>query len=225
MLWYFWYPDQYFEIAGADRIVFVLLLVNLVLGPVTMLVVSFAKKTVEALKKDLLVLLLLQVCAVIYGVSVAADARPVALVFAKDRFSLVAANEVRLTELRRLKGYQINLPWLGGPHLLSIRTSLSHEVLDAISLAAGGFDLPTRPSYWQDYQSIRNEMFGKGLPLSSLLERNGLSVDQFEKQFLKESSRIEDIRFFPLESKSGEWVVLIDGEGSIVGFAPFSGFF
>ena len=225
MLWYFWYASPYFEVSGGLKIVLLLLTVNFVLGPVATFAVFDKKKSVQVLKNDILILLVLQVSALIYGISVAAVARPVALVFAKDRFSLITANQVRLTELRRLKNHQMNLPWADGPMLLSIRSSVGQEALDSVELASHGFDLPSRPSYWESYAPVARDAFQRARPLITLVDHYKLDAKLFEAKFLKEDARLQNTAFLPLETKVGDWIILLGTDGAIAGFAPFNGFF
>lgn len=225
MVWHYWYPSPYFEISGGLRIVLLLIAVNFMLGPIAMFAVFDVKKSPQVLKNDVLILLMLQSSAFIYGVSVAADARPVALVFAKDRFSLITANQVRLTELRRLKNHQMNLPWTHGPMLLSIRTSVGQEVLDSVELASNGFDLPARPSYWESYTPVASDAFQRARPLSALVDHYKLDPKLFEARFLKEDAKSQNMAFLPLETKGGDWIILLGADGAIAGFAPFNGFF
>lgn len=87
-----WYPQPYFRLAGGAGLMLILIGVDVVMGPLlTLIVFDPAKKS---LKLDLAVIAALQVAALAYGITVIAQARPVFVVFAGDRFTVVAANQI-----------------------------------------------------------------------------------------------------------------------------------
>ena len=87
-----WYPPPYFHAAGADQLVLLLVGVDLVLGPLLTLILFRSGK--KGLKFDLAMIAVLQTTALVYGLSVVLQSRPVFLVSAVDRFVLVSASEI-----------------------------------------------------------------------------------------------------------------------------------
>ena len=87
-----WYPGTTFEIAGAVNPVYVLVGVDLVLGPLLTLIVY--KQGKPGLKFDLAFIATVQLTALIYGASTLHSERPHYLVFAVDRVTLVASKTV-----------------------------------------------------------------------------------------------------------------------------------
>src|SRR5262249_35748019 len=83
-----WYPPPYFHAAGADELVLLLVGVDLAIGPLLTLIVFRPGKW--GLKFDLVAIGVLQSAALIYGMSVVLQSRPVFLVGVFDRFNLVA---------------------------------------------------------------------------------------------------------------------------------------
>ena len=105
---------------------------------------------------------MLQLAALLYGLSTVYQARPVALVFEVDRFRVVNATDVLMDELPQALPEYRQLP-LTGPWLLSARESQpGDERLRSIELALKGFDLGQRPSYWQAYPLARARLSAVG---------------------------------------------------------------
>ena len=75
-----WYPPPYFHAAGADQLVLLLVGVDLVLGPLLTLILFRSGK--KGLKFDLAMIAVLQTTALVYGLSVVLQSRPVFLVSA-----------------------------------------------------------------------------------------------------------------------------------------------
>mgnify|MGYP006177027661 CR=1 FL=1 len=96
LLWR-WYPPSLLELARADHLLLVLAAVDLTLGPLLTLVVYKAGK--PSLRFDLTVIAVLQVAALLYGLSVFWAGRPVYLVGVVDRFELVAAGDLAERDL------------------------------------------------------------------------------------------------------------------------------
>ena len=80
-----WYPQPYFRLAGGPGLMLTLIGVDVVMGPVLTLVVFDPRK--KSIRIDLTVIVLLQLAAFAYGLSVIAQARPAYVVFSGDRFT------------------------------------------------------------------------------------------------------------------------------------------
>ncbi len=79
----FWYPGWTFEIAGAMRPVFVLVGVDLVVGPLLTLIIY--KQGKPGLLFDLWFIALVQITALVYGTYTLNAGRPHYMVFSVDR--------------------------------------------------------------------------------------------------------------------------------------------
>lgn len=224
VLWLFvsrWYPSGYRELAGGWVLLGIVLSVDLCLGPLMTWAVFDVRKPRQALVRDMAVVAFMQAAALIYGLSVAAESRPVALVFAVDRFTLVPANGLRSEELPFASPAMRAISWRG-PVLRATRESAPGEVLDSVSLAAQGYDLAQRPTYWQDYAP--SQALARARPLPVLLARHGLTRAALCERYRYLVCPGDDARFLPLESRAGDGAVLLDGQGNVLGAVALSGF-
>lgn len=161
-----WYPDGLFGISGAAKLLFLIVAVDVTLGPLLTLVVFNPKK--KSLPFDLTVILLLQLSGLAYGVYIMLQSRPVFLVGVTDRFELVAANEVLPEELAKARNHRFNrLSWTGPvlvgakrPEASELRSQLLFEAL------AGKPDLDRRPEYYVDFPEVVPTLLERGRPLA-----------------------------------------------------------
>src|SRR5688572_10458424 len=86
-----WYPGPLFQAAGGNELLFILVGVDVVIGPLITLAVFMAKK--RGMRFDLAVIGTLQVAALLYGGWVVAASRPAFIVFVNDRFEVASALE------------------------------------------------------------------------------------------------------------------------------------
>ena len=113
-----WYPQPYFRLAGGAGLMMILIGVDVVIGPLLTLVVFNPAK--KSLRLDLAVIVALQVAALIYGITVIAQARPVFVVFAGERFTVVPANAIDPESLASAKPPFATLP-INGPRTVGAR--------------------------------------------------------------------------------------------------------
>ena len=89
-----WYPYPYRELSGGRELFALVVVVDVVLGPLIMLVIFNVAKTRRHLMMDFTVIGLLQVAALAYGLWTVFVARPVHLVFEYHRMAVVSAADV-----------------------------------------------------------------------------------------------------------------------------------
>lgn len=219
-----WYPGDYSELSGGRSLFWLLVSVDVVMGPLLTLVVFDIRKPRSELVRDLVIIGALQMAALVYGLSTVYQARPVALVFEVDRFRVVTAADVRAEELPQAPPEYRRLP-LGGPWLLSARESRpGDERLRAVELALQGFDLGQRPSYWQAYPLAKPRVLDRSRPLAALLERHPRVSEEVQRLLSRTGISAASARFLPAVARIDACVV-IDGSGEVLGFVRADGFF
>ncbi|MFC6521947.1 hypothetical protein ACFQAT_21695 [Undibacterium arcticum] len=108
LCWFMWYPAPMLMAIGGQQIFLLVVGIDVVLGPLLTLVVFKVGK--KSLKFDLAVIALLQLGAMVYGVSTLLEARPAYVAALGDQFQVVQASE--LTDANLAKG-KTELPWWG----------------------------------------------------------------------------------------------------------------
>jgi hypothetical protein len=112
-----WYPWPLFEAAGGNELIFILVGVDVTLGPLITLIIFKAGK--KGLRFDLTVIALVQLAALAYGIHTLYLARPVYLVYTLDRFELVTAKDLDPKDLAKVPRSEFQPSLLGRPRYVA----------------------------------------------------------------------------------------------------------
>lgn len=219
-----WYPGAYREMSGGRELFLLVTSVDVVLGPLLTLVAFNLKKPRRELRRDLAIIGLLQLSALVYGLHTTYAVRPVALVFEVDRFKVVADDDVRKLELpAAAEGFrQLSLT---GPRTLGARQAAEgDERNEALFLSLEGWDIGQRPSFWEPYDRSRPRALERSRPISALLAHQTTRKAELSQAIAEAGLDPATARFLPVMAR-GDWVALMTPEGDVAGFAPFDGFF
>lgn len=213
-----WYPYPYDEISGGRELFTLLVIVDVIVGPLITLSVFDRAKPRRELVRDLGVVAFLQLAALAYGLWTVMLARPVHLVFEIDRFRVVHAVDVP-PELLDTTNY--TLP-LAGPTLLSVRPFRDEqERMQATMLALQGLHLGARPDLWQPYESGRAAVLRNARPVSVLQIRFPERANEIAQQLQAAGRHPETMSYLPLAGRKSFWTVFVDpASAQIVGFMP-----
>jgi hypothetical protein len=204
-----------FESAGGRDLFFVIVGVDVTIGPLITLIVYKPGKW--GLKFDLWVIGILQACALAYGVWVLFESRPVYIAFVKDRFELVRANGYPEGALAKgaAKGYD-NLSWTG-PRLVGVRLPTDpRESYDLMMSGIGGVDAQYFPQYYVPYDTVRDEVKAKALPLETLRKRNPGGAPKVDRVLVSLGRGEGDVRFVPMRSGKSDLAVFVDAKTGTV---------
>lgn len=219
-----WYPGDYGELAGGRGLFFLITTVDVTLGPLLTLVVFNPAKGRSELRRDLVVIALVQCAALAYGTHTAFEARPVATVFEMDRFRVVSAREVQRDELAEAPATLRTLS-VTGPRVVGARQpSPGPERNESLMRALSGVDVGLRPKFWVTYDEVRSRAVQRSRPVTQLLDHHVQDRRQIEVALKQAGLAVRDARFLPVMAR-GDWVALMTPEGDVAGFAPFDGFF
>lgn len=223
-----WYPYPYREISGGRELFFIVVTVDVIMGPLLTLAVFNRSKPVSELRRDLVVIGLLQVAALAYGLWAVSVARPVYLAFELDRFRVVHAVDIPEEEMDLASPELRRLPWTG-PVLLSVRSFRSQqESADATLAALQGFPLGARPSLWQSYEKAKPQILNAAKPLSDLKNRfpaEAGAIDAALKSALAGGNTNRSIGYVPMNGRDKFWTVLLDLQTTeVIAFVPIDSF-
>ena len=221
-----WFPYPYRELAGGRDLFLLIVMVDVVCGPLLTMVLYNPKKPRWELFVDLGLVVLIQLAALAYGVHTLAAARPVYLVFEVDRFRVVSAADVWRDELRPEQGGLHRLPWTGPQVIATREPKDADERLSSLDLSLQGVEPSVRPDWWIAYEDAVPAVLARAQTLQALKERQPQSADLIAATVRQSGLSEEGLRWLPLTGfKSTSWVVFVDGErGAVRGFAPIDGF-
>lgn len=199
-----WYPSPLDVATGVTTIFLIVLICDLILGPLLTLVIANPQK--KHLKLDIGIVVLIQIFALCYGLWVVEQGRPVWLVFSVDRFDLVQAYEMDNPYRDTAPEEYRTSNWLGprwvaarSPENIDERNKLTFEALIA------GIDIPQRPDLYIPLEEGFEDIVKKARPLNELNLFNSASE---VGDVLKRYPQATD--FLPMMSRAKSLTVLID---------------
>ena len=205
-----WYPYPYREISGGRELFLIVVVVDVMLGPlITLAVFNRAKPTTE-LRRDLALVGLMQLAALGYGLWTVFVARPVHLVFEYDRFRVVHAVDIP-PELTQQDRSVIEALPLKGPTLLALRPFRdSNEQMEATMAALQGVSLSARPHLWQRYSQASPQVLQAAKPALTLMTRFPTQAALINAAVAQTKLPIEALVYLPLISRQAAWTVFLD---------------
>lgn len=149
-----WYPDGLYRVAGLDRILLVMLGIDLTAGPLLTLILYKPGKW--GLKFDLAVVALAQLAFLGYGLNTLWNGRPVFLVATPEAFTVVFASEVSDEDLALAKRVEWSRRSWTGPILVGTRMpeDRAQRRLIIDEFMAGGAGIERSPKYYMSFEEI-----------------------------------------------------------------------
>lgn len=221
-----WFPGAYRTMAGGRDLLVLIMVVDVVLGPVLTFTAYNTGKTRGHLSRDIATIAVLQLAALGYGLHTVYQARPVALVFEQDRFRVVSAAEVLIEELPKAAPEFRRLS-LSGPKLMAVRKAEAGAERSAALMAAAldGVDTSQRPMFWIPYDVNEREAATKAArPLSLLAEKYPDAAPAIDA-FLADHGMTHAVAMFLPVRARGDAVAVLTPEGNVAGFLLYDGFF
>ena len=214
VIYFLWFPGVLYDGAGGSRLLRLIFVVDVTLGPLLTFVVFVPGK--KSLVFDLAVIAALQLGALCYGVWTMFEIRPVYIVFVKDRFELARANDLSAQELAKVRGTPYGRLPFDGPHVVGVRLPSDPNEQFEISQAAlaGGPDLYGYPRFYRPYAEVRGEVLKSAIDVRELTRYNpSARVDAV----LAEVGRPKaELRAVPMRSGASDLTVLVDAKSGDV---------
>lgn len=209
-VFYWWYPDPYLTIDGGWFIVGMIVLVDVILGPsLTFIVFKPGKK---GLALDLGIIAGLQVCALVYGVTVIYTERPQFLTFSVDRFVVVSPHDVeqnnfKYPELLNNKRRGPLPVFAAMPVDPAEKSKLINETME------GKPDLEFRSEYYIPLDQHLDDVL---LMSKSIGDYKQVSIEYQQKidDFIKNQCGSEDkCAYFPVVGKEKSMMMVLQQDG------------
>ena len=216
-----WYPGALASATGVTEIFLIILAVDVAVGPLITLIVFNLKK--PELRRDLMIVLILQLAALFYGLHAVFAARPVYLVFAADRFDLVYANELTPEKLAKVQDPRFQSVPLGRPQLIAAKRPDDKQARADILFGAlaGGDDLPQLPQYYVPLQNEKAAMLDRLQQLDKLKEFNRDDADRVSQLMKSYEVRLDKVGFVPVRGKVKDLTAVIDRDsGKVLDVLP-----
>jgi len=219
-----WYPYPLFEAVGGQQVLLILLGVDVTIGPLATFIIFNKGKSRKALTFDLSVIALLQVSALIYGMSVVFQARPAFMVFSKDSFDMVTANMLSDEDIARSRYPEFrSLPLTGPVYVYSEMPADIRERSEVSLSVFSGKDLSQYPQYYQPYAEHGLAAARAAKPIAELRKQNPDHVEEIDAA-VDHSGRTEaEMGYVPLRAKYQNQAVLVGlNDGKVLKVLPIN---
>lgn len=161
--WYRW-PGWY--LADVTRVVFVMVCVDVVLGPMLTLIIANKNKPRRELVRDIGIIVVVQLCALIYGSISLWDGRPLYYAFSQNALSLVQAYDIdaEQADLGRQQNAELAPHWYSLPRWVFVPMPEDAKEREKVAkaVAAGGDDVISMPEYYKPWDlglaSLRGQL-------------------------------------------------------------------
>lgn len=197
-----WYPHGLYKVAGLDRLLLVMLGIDLTAGPLLTLILYRPRKW--GLKFDLWVVAIAQLAFLGYGLHTLWEGRPVFLVGTPETFTVVFASEISPEDLVLApKPEWRRLSWTG-PQLVATKMpddpEQRRQVMD--EFMSGGAGIERSPKYYRNLAEVGEDIVGSSQPFSTL----AIPLDPGS---LPAGLSAHQLRWLPVVSRRGEGIMLI----------------
>ncbi len=204
-----WYPYPYSTLVGGTTLFLMIVMVDIVSGPLLTLVVYNLSKPKRELVRDIGIIVVFQMLVLLYGVYTMHQARPVLLAFEGEVFRVVSLPDIDIDRISLAPPALQEFSFFG-PSLVGVKliTGTDSDFPRSITLAMQGLHPAFRPERWVDYEDQSKEIISKAKPLSFLINKH----PQKERIIFEavNNSSVNNYGYFPLIAASHtDWVVVI----------------
>lgn len=204
-----WYPPPYRSLSGGLHLFTLVVVVDVMLGPLATTVVSKPGKSTREWRTDVTFIALVQCAALGYGLWTLYQARPVYMAFELDRFRVVHAVDVPPEWLAKAPASFQKLP-LTGPSWLAVRPPPSGiESIEKTIDALQGFHLAFRPELWMPYEQALDQVRQEAKPLSELVAREPQLLQSLLQALEPYSLTVSEVVYLPLLGRTEFWTTLL----------------
>ena len=220
-----WYPGHYKNLAGGGHLFWIVVVVDVVLGPLLTLVLFNPAKPRKELLRDLGLVALIQIGALGYGMHMVWQVRPLFLVHEIDRFKVIARpvlDSVAVSELP----IAIKPSWWKGPLTVAIREPRNVQERQKVMFESvqGGRDYAERPEFYIPYEGeAALKSLKRAKPLHVFLQKQPDQQEAARKLALEKGVDLKEWFYLPVIARQ-DWVAVLDKQGQIQGFLRGDGF-
>ena len=210
LVFFIWYPSPLATAVGVTHIFLMLLVIDVILGPLLgLLVYKEGKKT---LKFDLTVIILIQITALCYGVFSIEQGRPAWLVYNVDRFELVRKNELVDTNIQQAQPQFQKPSWFKPQYVATEFAKDTQQRNDEMfAEVLGGISIAQRPERYVELTQAKTQIQQRALPLVELQRYNQKTdVEKTLAKYPKADA------WLPLKANAVDMVVLVNKESASI---------
>jgi hypothetical protein len=205
-----WYPAPFDLLTTGRDLLLLVVVVDVVCGPLLTLVLFNPQKSKMKWRIDLSLIVAVQLAALGYGIFQAAAVRPVFMAFEGDRFRVVLASDIQ----KQLADAPPELKTIGysGPKLIAAKLMRPNEkgYPESVQLSMSGVHPAFRPGRWQTYAEQTSDVIANLKPLTNLSKRPPAELEKLNEAVANTGLSANAIGYLPVVNDTmTDWIVLI----------------
>lgn len=210
LVFFIWYPSPLATAVGVTKIFLMLLVIDVVIGPI--LGVLVYKEGKSSLKFDLTVIIAIQISALLYGIYSIEQGRPAWLVYNVDRFELVRKNEIVDQNINQAQPQFQHPSWLKPKFVATEFAKDTHQRSDDMfAEVLGGISIAQRPERYVELNKAKKQMQQREQKLELLQQYNKKTdVRKILAKYPQATT------FLPLKASVVDMTVLVDQNSNVI---------
>ncbi len=217
VMYFFWFPGDYFMLDGGWQGLRLIAAVDLVLGPALTLLLFKPGK--PKLILDMSMIATLQIAALVYGFYAAYQQQTVALVFAENTFTTMSYQDLKLANRAVFEsGFEpVDIELLEGssPKLIFTESLTGENYGRYLSeILNGKPPMRERTDKYHSLSSKLDELSKYNLNAETL--QKSAAFTHIEDIALAENKSLDDFQFFRFKARYGSGIALLDRESGEV---------
>lgn len=203
IVFFLWYPLPLAEAVGVTHIFLMMLAIDVIVGPILGSLVY--KEGKKSLKFDLVVIILIQLSAFVYGFYNIAQGRPAWIVYSVDRFQIIRKNDIALQPKVKVKPEYQNVSLTGAKFVgVELSKNIEQKQKDMFN-AVFGLTLAQQPDRYVPFNQVKQDIQKNAQNLKVLGEFN---PPQVVNKILSEYPQAN--AWVPLKANAVDMVVLLN---------------
>lgn len=206
LIFFIWYPSPFATAVGVTQIFLMLLVIDVILGPLLgLLVYKEGKKT---LKFDLSVIIALQIVALCYGIYSIEQGRPAWIAYNVDCFELVRKNEIIDDHIAQALPQYQQVSWFKPQYVaVEFAQDVNTRNNDMFAEAFRGISIAQKPERYFDLTKAKLQLKQSAKNLKELQQYNDVQkVNSILSKYPQANA------FVPLKANVVDMTVLINKE-------------
>jgi hypothetical protein len=219
MVMFAWYPYPFLILTHSGALAAALIIAVSLAAPALTWLIATPGKDKPKLLFDLVVIGLIQVSAVAWGMYNLSEQKPYFMVFAVDRFDVLARGQVfgRIDDATFLDK-PFSGPIMRYAEMPATESTAYQRLLQEV-MFEGKPDIQFRPEFWSPYGERKHLALQAARPLADLRAERPESADCIDGLTGEHSTDIAQLRFVPAMMGDGYFAVVLDGgSGGVVGY-------
>lgn len=220
-----WFPSAYRHMTGGTTLFGLIVIVDVICGPLLTLVLFNPLKSKLALRLDLTLVGLVQLAALLYGLWTLLAIRPLYVPLEINRFKVVTQHDLSGANTDILPE-DLRPGLLKGPVVIGIRSPKDAKEQNDVVMesSAGGADFGERPNFYIAYDDkVAARALSVGRDTRPFLQKYPGRGAEVQAIAAKTNQSVDQLKYIPIIARH-DWIAILDSKGYIAGYVEGDGF-